>query len=176
MERLTTARVHDLVQLRDGRWAVVRRARESCGIPVGFRGTTRSKRFAGIVDSSEIERVVSPEEAARRRPPREHSVFDALALAMRVAQALEISAGVVGACGYELVTGEPVLHDESDLDLIVRAAFDDPRLAEFAFALRDIHVRIDVEVLLDGECGASLAEVLRGERVLVKTPDGPALW
>jgi phosphoribosyl-dephospho-CoA transferase len=86
---------------------------------------------------------------------------------------LGFSLGVGGACGYELVTGDPVVHAKSDLDLIVRAAFDDARLAPLAAALRDTHVRIDVEVLRDDGCGAALEEIVRGGTFLVKTPDGP---
>ena len=169
-------RVHDLVLLREGIWAVVRRARSGDGVPVGVRGRLRSERFARVVDPAEIVRVVTPEEAAVYPPPREHAVFDALERARDAAAALQLTIGACGACGYELATREPVLHAQSDLDVLVRTAFDDPRLAEFALALRDIEVRLDIEVVLDDGCGATLIELLRGGSVLVKTPDGPVLW
>jgi phosphoribosyl-dephospho-CoA transferase len=176
MERMNALRVHDLVQLRDGAWAVVRRARETNGVPVGLRGITRGDRVARVIDASEIVRTVTPEEAVTLAPFRPHPVFTGLALARETARRLDLSIGATGACGYELVTQRPALHDDSDLDIVVRTGFDDPRLAQFAFALRDASVRLDIEVLLDDGCGAALAEVLRGGAFLVKTPDGPALW
>jgi phosphoribosyl-dephospho-CoA transferase len=168
-------RVHDLVQLLDGTWAVVRRARASAGIPIGVRGATRSERWASVVDSTQIVRVVTPEEAATFPPPREHCVFTALAQVVGIANGLQLPIGAAGACGYELVTREAALHPQSDLDLVVRAAFDDPRLAGFAAAAQDVGVRLDIEVLFDDSSGAALAELVRGGTVLVKTPDGPLL-
>jgi phosphoribosyl-dephospho-CoA transferase len=168
-------RVHDFVCMSDGRWAVVRRRRSPAGIAIGIRGATRAERRALVVDENAIVALVTPEEAARRPAPRLHPVFDALRRTQSLAESLGLTVGATGGCGYELVTGEPSLHAESDLDVIVRADFDDERLHRLAGALRGGEPRVDVEVLRDDGCGAALEEIVQGGPFLVKTPDGPRL-
>jgi triphosphoribosyl-dephospho-CoA synthase len=157
-------------------WAAVRRARAPLGeIAIGIRGSTRAERFAANVRALEVCDVVVPETLAGRTPARAHAAFTALAAVERAASACGLRAGPIGAAGFEIVTLAPALHDESDLDVIVRTSPSNPALRMFARRLRGLPVRIDVEVAFGDRCGAALDEVLAGNDVLVKMPSGPRL-
>ena len=97
MNEVNKPRVHDLLQIDPALltsgygaephwvqetlfvcpWVVVRRAQTSRGhIPVGVRGTTRSDRWGGFCDESQIRVIARPELATGRRVTNEESDLD----------------------------------------------------------------------------------------------------
>lgn len=139
----TTLRPHDLIWLTardalegiteswvDAAWhaglpVVVRRDVDNEGrIPVGVRGLRRDQRAAGWVKPENVLRVVSPEDlsvaADLLRSPfiTQPPVQVALQLAQ---QSWPWTWGITGSTGYALATGIPVIHADSDLDLLIRA-------------------------------------------------------
>lgn len=194
----TTLRPHDLIWLNardalediteswvDSAWhtglpVVVRRDVDSTGrIPVGVRGLRRDQRAAGWVNAANVTRVVSPEDlsslADLLRSPfiTQPPVQVALQLAQ---QAWPWEWGVTGSTGYVLATGIPVIHADSDLDLVIRAP--EPLLPD-AFNLWQSQLasalcRADTQVETP-EGGFALAEWLRDGKTLLKTSRGPRL-
>ena len=156
---------------------VVRRASGPAGqVPVGLRGDGRARRLAAWM----------PREAVRcrRRPEdlRLDAVADlpALAALQRLTPLLDSTAlawGPTGGVAYQLATGLAVLHEASDLDLVVRTPAPLSRLQARALshALQPSPCRIDVQ--LETPNGAiALAEWASGAaRVLLKHREGARL-
>lgn len=195
---MNTPRPHDLLWLSDrdaledvseewvaSQWrpqlpVVVRRDVNREGrIPVGVRGMRRDQRAAGWVNDTKIKRVVSPESLASRdllvkspfvsMPP----VQGAIQLAMREWPWVW---GITGSVGYALATEVPVLHAQSDLDLIIRCPERVAReaLLEWQQVIGHLLCRADTQI--ETPQGAfALAEWLRDGRVLLKTSSGPQL-
>lgn len=148
-------------------------------IPVGVRGMRRDQRAAGWVDGAKIKRVVTPESLASRdllvkspfvsMPP----VQGAIQLAMREWPWVW---GITGSVGYALATEVPVLHAESDLDLVIRCPdrVEREALLEWQQVIGQLLCRADTQI--ETPHGAfALAEWLRDGRVLLKTSSGPQL-
>jgi len=154
-------------------WATVRRAHVAHGIAIGVRGSARAQRFAAVVQTEDIDAVVTPEMLAARAPARDHDAFAALQIVLHAARTHELRAGPIGAAGFELATGVAALHEASDLDVIVRAEPSHDALASFARRIAGLAVRVDVEVAFGDGYGVALDEALRGGAIMVKTPGGP---
>ncbi|MEW7313378.1 malonate decarboxylase holo-ACP synthase [Buttiauxella gaviniae] len=195
---MNTPRPHDLLWLDDhaqlegvseewvaSQWrpslpVVVRRDVNHEGrIPVGVRGMRRDQRAAGWVNSASIKRTVSPESLTARdvllnspfvsMPP----VQGAIQLALREWPWIW---GITGSVGYALATEVPVLHAESDLDLLIRCPQPVERetLQEWQQVIGLLLCRADTQI--ETPQGAfALAEWLRDRRVLLKTSSGPQL-
>lgn len=163
---------------------VVRRAPPAAQglIPVGLRGRTRNQRHAAWVATAQLTRRCTPEALARahgwtRFADSGLACVDTLA---RIAPMLGDSGlawGPTGAVGFALASGAAVLHQESDLDLLVRA---ESPLGEHQIALLKSlkgHARCRLDVQIDtGHGGFALDEWLAGRRtVLLKTAKGPYL-
>ncbi|TCW00108.1 malonate decarboxylase holo-ACP synthase [Biostraticola tofi] len=193
-----SARPHDLLWLRtaahlqgtlpdwvSGQWRadmplVVRRDTHPLGlIAVGVRGLQRGQRAAGWAAAEAVVRQVTPESLAQQasllrspflaRPP----VQGALSL---VQQHWDWAWGITGSCGYALATDRPVLHDDSDLDLVIRAphAIAAAALLRWQRHLAELPCRADTQV--ETPYGAfALNEWLRDGRTLLKTSLGPRL-
>lgn len=166
---------------------VVRRDTDAGGlIPVGVRGRMRSERAAAWLLPARVKRAVTPEMLVADGEKLAHSPFAATrsvrALLMLAGQALPWRWGVTGSCAYALATGEPVLHEDSDLDLRVCCqsppALDD--LAALDSLCRRLPCRADVQVETPFG-GFALREWLQPHgsggrrRVLLKTNAGPVL-
>ncbi|HCT5820864.1 TPA: malonate decarboxylase holo-ACP synthase [Citrobacter sedlakii] len=194
----TTLRPHDLIWLTsrdtlegiteswvESAWhiglpVVVRRDVDNEGrIPVGVRGLRRDQRAAGWVQPENVLRVVSPEElcatAELLRSPfvTQPPVQVALQLAQ---QAWPWTWGITGSPGYALATGIPVIHADSDLDLLIRAphAVAPDAFAGWQLQLSRALCRADTQVDTP-EGGFALAEWLRDGKTLLKTRRGPRL-
>lgn len=189
---------HDLVWLASGRYPegdlpdwvseqwraslplVVRRDEEEGGrIPVGIRGLRRDQRAAAWVQPDAVQRRVTPESLGQSElllrspfvslPP----VQAAVQLAQ---QRWPWQWGITGSVGYALATEVPVMHADSDLDLVLRC--EEP-VAESEFArwqqfCQLLPCRADTQV--ETPHGAfALAEWLRDRRVMLKTTRGPRL-
>jgi len=195
---MNTPRPHDLLWLSESnalegvseewvasQWrpalpVVVRRDVKHEGrIPVGVRGMRRDQRAAGWVNAAKIKRVVSPESLAAREllvkspfvsmPP----VQGAIQLALREWPWVW---GITGSVGYALATEVPVLHADSDLDLIIRCPepVEHKLLLEWQQVIGQLLCRADTQI--ETPQGAfALAEWLRDGRVLLKASSGPQL-
>ncbi|WP_172588746.1 malonate decarboxylase holo-ACP synthase [Buttiauxella agrestis] len=195
---MNTPRPHDLLWLTDSdaledvseewvasQWqprlpVVVRRdVSRDARIPVGVRGMRRDQRAAGWVNAAKVKRIVSPEELASRdllvkspfvsMPP----VQGAIQLALRE---WPWSWGITGSCGYALATEVPVLHADSDLDLLIRCPqrVERESLLEWQAVIGQLLCRADTQI--ETPQGAfALAEWLRDGRVLLKTNSGPEI-
>lgn len=160
---------------------VVRRDIQQNGrIPVGIRGMKRSQRAAAWVSQEAIRRIVTPESLIADPLALLHSTFVSQpplqALIMLVQRPWPWAWGVTGSCGYALATEIPVMHAESDLDLLVRcpepASLDDlQRLAQWLQAL-PCRADAQIETPLGG---IALSEWLRDGRAMLKTAGGPLL-
>ena len=90
--------------------------------------------------------------------------------------ALGLAWGPTGSVGFELATSVATASTDSDLDLVVRAPEPLPlgKAQEIADYLNRLPVRVDTQ--LDAPAGAvTLADYVRGGRILLRTPDGPIL-
>lgn len=195
---MNTPRPHDLLWLTDSdaledvseewvasQWqprlpVVVRRdVSHDARIPVGVRGMRRDQRAAGWVNVVKVKRIISPEELASRdllvkspfvsMPP----VQGAIQLALRE---WPWSWGITGSCGYALATEVPVLHADSDLDLLIRCPqrVERESLLEWQAVIGQLLCRADTQI--ETPQGAfALAEWLRDGRVLLKTNSGPEI-
>ena len=164
-------------------WVVVRRARGPAGfIPVGVRGSTRAERFAALLAPDAVAARVTPEDLiaervwhhvprARRMGPIR--VLDAVD---ELFSSLDLVWGPTGSVGFELATGVAAAGTASDLDVVVRAP--EPWPLESAREIVDHLNRLPtcVDAQLDTPAGVvMLNEYARGDRVLLRTPDGPRL-
>ena len=196
-------RPHDLLRLADGTglsheepvpaWmptslaraacVVVRRAHAPAGlIPVGVRGRTRAERFSALLALDAVAARVTPEDlvCARgwRNMVRAHSIrsLRVLDAVDELFAALDLAWGPTGSVGFELATGVAAASTDSDLDVVVRAP--EPWPLESAREIADHLNRLPtcVDAQLDTPAGAvMLSEYARGDRVLLRTPDGPRL-
>ncbi len=164
-------------------WVVVRRARTPDGlIPVGVRGRTRGERFAALLATDSVAARVTPEELAAARGwrhlPRARWMgsLRVLDVVDELFASLGLAWGPTGSVGFELATGVAAASTTSDLDVIVRAPEPRPldSAREISKDLARLPTRVDVQ--LDAPAGAMLlTEYARGDRVLLRTPDGPRL-
>ncbi|ATO32521.1 Phosphoribosyl-dephospho-CoA transferase [Dickeya dianthicola] len=194
---MATTRPHDLLWLTsrdaleeiDARWVhsqwrpalpvVVRRDVDPAGrVPVGVRGLRRDQRAAGWVAAAHIVRVVTP-EMLRELPSLLDSPFVSqppVQVAIQLAQQRwPWQWGITGGTGYALATQVPVLHADSDLDLLIRApqALDRDALADWQRQLSSSRLcRADTQVETPNG-GFALAEWLRDGQALLKTDRGP---
>jgi phosphoribosyl-dephospho-CoA transferase len=164
-------------------WVVVRRARAPAGLlPVGVRGSTRAERFAALLAPEAIAAHVTPEDLVAERVwhhmsrARRMGPIRVLDAVDELLSSLNLVWGPTGSVGFELATGVATAGTTSDLDVVVRAPQPWPleSAREIADHLNRQPTRIDAQ--LDTPAGAvMLAEYARGDRVLLRTPDGPRL-
>jgi phosphoribosyl-dephospho-CoA transferase len=163
---------------------VMRRERtgDAHRLPVGVRGTTRSQRCKAYLGRDAVVRRVTPEMLAvsaswrlQRLDPR--PALSALAALAPALDAIGLAWGPTGGAGFALATGLPVLRQDSDLDLLVRAPrplTDEQKMALLSLRTGGI-CRIDIQIET-GHGGFAVAEwASRHGRVLLKTDDGPRL-
>jgi phosphoribosyl-dephospho-CoA transferase len=158
-------------------WVVVRRAMACEGkLPVGIRGHGRSERCAAWLPPAAIVQCRTPEDLAAAQAWR-RSGITALAALDAVAALLEgWSWGPAGSVGFELATGHPTAHPDSDLDIVLRAPnrMSPNEAGHLLAALAPLPVRVDAAV--EAPLGAcSLAEIAAGGAIVVKTSTGPRL-
>ena len=164
--------------LAAGQPVVVRRARVAAGlVAVGLRGATRDQRLAALMPVEAIAHRLAPEELLGRRATEDLPVFRVLAELRPLLDALGHAWGVTGSAGFQLATGLPTAHPDSDLDLLLRAGRPLPRSEARPLLLllegRACRVDLQLETPLGG---VALGEWAGGAaRVLVKAAEGPRL-
>lgn len=160
---------------------VVRRDQRADGaIPVGIRGMTRIQRAAAWVSPAAVVRVVTPESLVSDVNALLHSPFvsqqPVQALITLCSLQLPFPWGVTGSCAYALASDLPVMHADSDLDLLVRcdAPADPSQFSDFYDQLQRLPCRADVQITTP-QGGFALSEWLRGGDIMLKTASGPVL-
>lgn len=198
------AHVHDLLRLRDPRclewnaaapdwaaaalaaapWVVVRRAAALPGsIAVGVRGARRSQRAAAWVRCDQVAERLGPEalRAGARRVPAARGALPALRSLLEVERAWGVGGparwGPGGSVGFELATGHPAVHADSDLDLVVRcAAAPRPALARGWLLALPTRAPSRIDVVLEWpQGGAALREYAGGGSYLLRSAAGARL-
>jgi len=161
---------------------VVRRARADARgrIPVGLRGATRAQRHAAWLPAAQVARAVTPRMIARLARWREHPrralpALAALARAAPLLDAMRVDWGVAGSVGFSLASGLDLLHEGSDLDLLVTAAAPLAPPAERALIALLDDPRLDIQVGTPRGAFALRERARTGGRVLLKTADGPVM-
>lgn len=164
--------------LAAGQPVVVRRAIVAPGmVAVGLRGGSREQRLAAVMSVAAVNRRLMPEALVTRESQSDLPVFCVLAALRPLLDALGHAWGVTGSVGFELATGLPVTHPDSDLDLLLRAEQPLPRseARQLLELLEGRACRIDLQ-LETPLGGVALREWASGAaRVLVKTAGGPRL-
>jgi len=164
--------------LAAGQPVVVRRARVAAGlVAVGLRGATRDQRLAALMPVEAIAHRLAPEDLLGRQASEDLPVFRVLAELRPLLDALGRAWGVTGSAGFQLATGLPTAHPDSDLDLLLRTEHPLPRSeARPLLQLlerRACRVDLQLETPLGG---VALREWAGGAaRVLVKAAEGPRL-
>lgn len=157
---------------------VVRRAPVRSGwLAVGLRGHSREQRWAGWLPMAAVARQATPESLRDREPTRDLPTWQALRQVRATLDGLGLAWGVSGGAGFELASGEPVLHAASDLDLLLRTPAPFTRDAARALLgeLRRAACRIDLQLQTPAG-GLALAEWAgQGARVLLKGDHAPTL-
>nr|WP_314874043.1 malonate decarboxylase holo-ACP synthase [uncultured Pseudomonas sp.] len=160
-----------------GQPVVVRRAVAGAGrVAVGVRGGQRAERLAVEMPVASIQRRCSPEQL-RSEGRAELATLQALHAVTPFMDSLGLSWGPTGGVGYQLATGIAVLHQGSDLDLVLRTPAALTRIDAKALyqALCAAPCRIDLQ--LETPYGAvALAEWAGpSKRVLLKSRHGACL-
>jgi phosphoribosyl-dephospho-CoA transferase len=149
--------------LRRAPWTVVRRAAPRPGLwPVGVRGRLRPQRCAAWLPGHSIQACITPQMLAATRRWHEHSsstptpaiaVLDEVA-AILAAHGLAGRWGPGGSVAFELASGVPSTHIDSDLDLVLIA--EEPMALIDAVRLQaDLsQLRVRIDVLLETPRGA----------------------
>ena len=164
--------------LAAGQPVVVRRASVAAGlVAVGLRGATRDQRLAALMPIEAIAHRLAPEDLLARQATEDLPVFRVLAELRPLLDALGHAWGVTGSAGFQLATGLPTAHPDSDLDLLLRAGRPLPRseARPLLQLLEGRACRVDLQ-LETPLGGVALGEWAGGAaRVLVKTAEGPRL-
>ncbi|KTB85546.1 phosphoribosyl-dephospho-CoA transferase [Pseudomonas syringae ICMP 13102] len=163
-----------------GQPVVVRRQAMPAGqVAVGLRGRGREQRYAASMPLADVCRRVMPEQLIDA-PTEIHQQWPALQALRQirpVMEALELDWGVGGSAGFELASGIAALHQDSDLDLILRTPGRLNRrcAAELVEALETSVYRVDVQLQLESGAVALREWARPTGRVLLKTATGARL-
>jgi phosphoribosyl-dephospho-CoA transferase len=164
--------------LAAGQPVVVRRAVVAPGqVAVGLRGATRDQRLAALMPIEAIAHRLAPEDLLARQASEDLPVFRVLAEIRPLLDALGYVWGVTGSAGFQLATGLPTAHPDSDLDLLLRAERPLPR-SEARPLLQLLEGRAcRVDLQLETPLGGVALREWAGDgaRVLVKAAEGPRL-
>jgi len=163
-----------------GQPVVVRRHAMPAGqVAVGLRGRGREQRYAASMPLADVCRRVMPEQLieAPTESLQQWPALQALRQIRPVMEALELDWGVGGSAGFELASGIAALHQDSDLDLILRTPGRLSRrcAAELVEALETSVCRVDVQLQLEQGAVALREWARQTGRVLLKTASGARL-
>lgn len=151
-------------------------------VPVGLRGETRAQRLRCHVRHEAVLRVTRPEDLLSGPAWRNRialpcfPVIAALEALLPLLDATGLCWGPTGSMGFSLATGLPVIHADSDLDLVVRAPVRMTAVQAqlLQAAIKQAPCRVDMQIDT-GHGGFSFAEWIRGRGVLLKTGTGPMM-
>lgn len=161
-----------------GHPVVVRRASVAPGyVAVGVRGHSRDQRYATLMPLSAVRRRVQPEQLLNVSGSAQWPALQALRQVRPLMDSLGLPWGVAGSAGFELATGVAVLHQGSDLDLILRTAtvFTREQAARLLAGLDCALCRIDLQLQTPAGAVALREWAGSSRQVLLKAADGARL-
>lgn len=152
------------------------------GVVVGVRGNQRNQRVAFEINKQRIQKRVTPYEALEQfkfnqlpESRKDFPVFQALRN-IQDKQFLSSNFGITGSAGYEIATGDMMVKETSDLDLVLKVDYQIPfdKLKKLWESLNQSSVHADVQ-LVNADRGFSLEEFVQqnGRSVLIKSGLGP---
>ncbi|WP_248769494.1 malonate decarboxylase holo-ACP synthase [Pseudomonas sp. MWU12-2345] len=162
-----------------GQPVVVRRALTAPDqVAVGVRGVLREQRFATLMPRVLVERCVRPEALIDIEVcAQDWPALQALHYLRSLLDASGLVWGVSGSAGFELATGLPTLHQQSDLDLILRApqALSRRQANGLLQQLDNPFCRVDLQLQTPLGAVALVEWAGTARRVLLKRADGVQL-
>lgn len=163
-----------------GRPVVARRAQVVEGwVAVGVRGYSRDQRFATRMKMADITRRVQPEQLidAADNAAADWPALHALRQIRPIMHAQALPWGVAGSVGFELASGVRVLHQDSDLDLILRTDefFRREQAADLVRVLDSAVCRVDLQLQTPAGAVALREWAGAARHVLLKANDGARL-
>lgn len=107
--------------MRAGHPVVVRRAiTDSSRVAVGIRGRARHQRYATQMLRAAIRRCVSPEQLLDVNLQQFPHLQERLLRISKIMNSFAVQWGYTGSVGFELASGIQAVHEQSDIDLLVR--------------------------------------------------------
>ena len=164
--------------LQDFPFVVVRRAPLEGGlIPVGIRGMQRHERRAAWLEPRYVLARIMPESIQPSAPLRDLPAMRAFLKLKRQWRDLNLTWGPGGSLGFELVSGCPVVREESDLDVVIRAPKSLPRDSLLMLGTLDSNLPWAIDIQVETLHGAfSPKEYANAtNRFLLRTIHGPRL-
>jgi len=162
-----------------GQPVVVRRElTTSDQVAVGVRGPLREQRFATLMPRALVERCVRPEALIDIEVcAQDWPALQALHYLRPLLNASGLVWGVSGSAGFELATGLPTLHQQSDLDLILRVPQTLSRRQAIGLLqqLDNPFCRVDLQLQTPLGAVALVEWAGTARRVLLKQADGVQL-
>lgn len=162
-----------------GQPVVVRRALTAPDqVPVGVRGALRGQRFATLMPRVLVERCVRPEALIDIEIcAQDWPALQALHYLRPLLNASGLVWGVSGSAGFELATGLPTLHQQSDLDLILRTPQTLSRRQANGLLLQldNPFCRVDLQLQIPSGALALVEWAGTARRVLLKQASGVRL-
>lgn len=166
-------------------WVVVRRSAASYDtVPVGVRGSSRSRRWAAVVEVGEIRELRTPNSTLatlRNGWVRDLPALSALAAIEPCAEHFWPSVwGPGGSVGFELATGRDTVTDTSDLDLVVNAEqpLDRDVVGQQLAEIRDRAGAVRIDLRVETPHGSFAVDEWLADRpdgLAVRTCTGPRL-
>lgn len=168
--------------LQQSSYVIVRRGDQSKKIPVGIRGLKKSQRLAAWIDYDNFDDIFTPQDAVEKFQKSNNPRFNLPAFKL-LKQLLPIMKnynwGVGGSLEYELATGIQMVHETSDVDVIMKRPVEMTRkeAKNLVDKLRQVsNTHADIQVVYN-DIGFSLEEYALGKNkdILIKTNAGPKL-
>ncbi|MBP2057755.1 phosphoribosyl-dephospho-CoA transferase [Lactobacillus colini] len=168
--------------LQRSSYVIVRRGDQNQKIPVGIRGLKKSQRLAAWIDYDNFDKIFTPINAVKKFQQNNNHRFElpAFKLLKKLIPIMKnYKWGVGGSLEYELATGIHMVHQTSDVDVIMYqpneiSRQDAKNLIDKLHQISIVHA--DIQVVYD-DIGFSLEEYAWGKNkeILVKTNAGPRL-
>lgn len=170
----------DILQLSS--YVIVRRGDQSKKIPVGIRGFKKSQRLAAWIDYDNFDSIFTPQDAVKNFQTSSNPRFSlpAFKLLKRLLPIMKnYNWGVGGSLEYELATGIQMVHETSDVDVIMQrpAKMTRQEAKDLVEELRQVsNAHADIQVVYN-DIGFSLEEyaLSKSKNILIKTNAGPKL-
>lgn len=146
---------------------------------MGVRGHSRDQRYATAMRLTDITRRVRPEELVEAVDSHaaDWPALRALRHIRPVMDAVGLPWGVAGSVGFELASGAAVLHQDSDLDLVLRTTtlFSREQAVALVDALGGAVCRIDLQLQTPAGAVALREWAGSARQVLLKADDAARL-
>ena len=148
----------------------------SCIVKDGVR-----VRVTSVIPLDGILGVISPFDAIRRvESCRNRRIRKAIEEISQLAEECGLEAGLYGSCALELVTGQPFIIKNSDVDICLRQRGNVADISKFYNAANLVSrrncTRFDFEILCIDGAGVKLAELLSYQHtVMCKSTFGPEI-